>query len=545
MTVEHVVVLVVGMALAGICGMLLGQRRAQALSGPLLQELQTKLSQVPQQRELDRLQQEQQLRQTYDAELRKLEADWHSERTDLVAREQGLSTRLEEYARIEDRLEEERGELYEELRRLQLRLREVELSLTEQRAQKEEAERAATERSKLLEAAREQFRLEFSELSHKLLEEKTEKLGEQSQKLVEGTISPLREQLGDFRKKIEDVYDKEAKERVSLQTQVEQLHKQSQSLSQQALQLTQALKGQSKVRGTWGEQTLESLLESSGLHKGVEYEAQKSLLDADGARKQPDIIVNLPDARHIVIDSKVSLTAYLAYIRAETDEEQQSALRAHLTSLRAHVADLAKKDYASAVGEGSVDFVLLFVPIEPALLVALAEDPELFSQAYQKKVIIVGATTLLATLRTVEGIWRFERQSKNAEEIARQAGDLWDHLARTLESLESLGKHLEGAHESFEETMKRMTVGRGNLRRRAETLRQLGVRGKKELPSGMMKRLEAAEIEEIPSEPVPSEPSMTLPSEPSMTLPSEPSSERAQVAVHVQPLLLDWGKESA
>lgn len=529
MTVDHVVVLVVAMMLALICGLLLGQRRAQAQSGPLLQELQTKLSQVPQQRELELLQKEQQLRQEHDQQLRKLEADWQHERTDLVTQRQTLATQLEEYRRIEERLEDERGEQYEELRRLQGRLREAELSLTEQRAHREEADRAASERTKLLETAREQFRLEFSELSHKLLEEKTEKLGEQSQKLVEGTISPLREQLGDFRKKIEDVYDKEAKERVSLQTQVEQLHKQSQSLSQQALHLSQALKGQSKVRGTWGEQTLESLLDASGLHKGVEYEAQKSLLDADGARKQPDIIVNLPDARHIVIDSKVSLTAYLAYTSAETDEEQKSALRAHLASLRAHVADLAKKDYASAVGDGSVDFVLLFVPIEPALLVALSEDPELFSQAYQKKVIIVGSTTLLATLRTIEGIWRFERQSKNAEEIARQAGELWDHLARTLESLESLGKHLEGAHESFEETMKRMTVGRGNLRRRAETLRQLGVKGKKDLPPAMMKRLEAAEVEEIPSEP----------------LPSEPASEREQAAVHMQPLLPGWGKQSA
>lgn len=538
MTVGYVVVLVVAIVLALIggliCGLLMGQRRAHAQNGPLLQDLQTQLSQAPQQRELALLQQAAQLQQAQDAQVRKLEADFYKEKTDAVAREQALTTRLQEYERIEERLEEECGELYEELRRLQSRLREVELSLTEQRAHREEAERAASERSKLLESAREQFRLEFQALSQKLLEEKTEKLSEQSQKLVEGTISPLREQLGDFRKKIEDVYDKEAKERVSLQTQVEHLHKQSQSLSQQALHLTQALKGQSKVRGTWGEQTLESLLDASGLHKGLEYEAQKSLVDADGTRKQPDIIVNLPDARHIVIDSKVSLTAYLAYCSAETEDEQKAALRAHLSSLKGHVSDLAKKDYASTVGDGSVDFVLLFVPIEPALLLALQEDPELFSQAYQKKVIIVGSTTLLATLRTVEGIWRFERQSKNAEEIARQAGELWDHLSRTLESLESLGKHLEGAHDSFAETMKRMTVGRGNLRRRAETLRQLGVKGKKDLPMSMMKRLEAAEIEEIPSEPLPSESGS-----------SETQSEREQVAVHMQPLLLDFRKESA
>jgi DNA recombination protein RmuC len=430
------------------------------------------------------------------AERQALEGRWSSERATFAAREAALLARGEEHEHTSERLQRELDACEAHEQAVSARLHEVELELARQRVHASEAQRAADERMQLLSDAREQLRSEFRQLSQQIFTEKTERLDEHSQKLVAGVLQPLREQLGDFRKKIEDVYEKEVRDRVQLLTQIEQLHRHNQTLSQQALHLTQALKGQSKVRGMWGEQTLETLLEVSGLVKGVEYQTQKSFKTEDGSRRQPDVIINLPDHRQVVIDAKVSLNDYLAYCEAEDEQVRQDAARAHVGSLRGHVNDLATKDYAGLLGSGVVDFVLLFVPIEPALLVALQQDPELFSSAYRRKIIVVGSTTLLATLRTIEGIWRFERQSKNAEEIARQAGELWDHMARTLDSLEAVGKQIEGAQVHFDETIRRLATGRGNLRRRAEALRQLGVKGKKELPAALLSRLAAAEEEE-------------------------------------------------
>lgn len=433
------------------------------------------------------------LEQRAEAEQKEQQAKWNMEREKFAAQEAAFYARLHEHERNRERLEKERATWEARAQTMDARLRETEIALAKLRVQAEAGERTQEERIKLFAFAREELRSEFKQLSQQIFEEKTEKLGQHSEKLVEGVIFPLREQLGEFKKKIEDVYDKEAKDRVSLAAQVEQLHKHSQTLSQQALHLTQALTGQSKVRGMWGEQTLEALLEASGLVKGVEYVLQKTLKTEEGNRRQPDVIIHLPDKRHIVIDAKVSLLSYLAYCEGEDEDARQAAILGHLASLRAHIHDLSSKDYASLLGEGGVDFVLLFVPIEPALLVALKQDPELSIYAYRRKIILVGSTTLLATLRTIEGIWRFERQSKNAEEIARQAGELWDQMARTLESLDALGKNIDGAQAHFADTMKRLCTGRGNLKRRAEVLKQLGVKGKKEFPPAIMARLGSEE----------------------------------------------------
>ena len=433
----------------------------------------------------ERVQQQQQL----DVQRQTLEAQRSEERSGFASQQATLRALGDEHRRQSERLRDELTAREADVLDLTARLHEVELELTELRVRAHEAQRAAAERMQLLREAREQLRTEFKQLSQQILEDKTEKLSLHSQRLVEGTIGPLREQLGDFKRRIEDVYDKEAKDRVSLAAQVQQLHSLNQTLSQQALNLTQALKGQSKVRGDWGEQTLSALLEASGLLKGIEYETQKSFKNQDGARQQPDVIVHLPDQREVVIDAKVSLNAYLEYCESEDDESRQRAARAHVLSVHGHISDLAAKDYASLLGSRVVDFVLLFVPIEPALLVALAHDPSLFIDAYRRKIVIVGPSTLLSTLRTIEGLWRFERQGKNAEEIARQAGELWDHLARTLDSIGALGRHLDEARSSFDETLRRLSTGRGNLQRRAETLRQLGVKGKRELPVQVMARL--------------------------------------------------------
>ena len=472
MTVElnHPIVLFLLAAASLAIGMFWGRRRAIAAHAA------------------ERLQEQQQLA----AQRQIVEAQRSEERTSFASQQASLRALGDEHRRQSERLRDELTAREAEALDLTTRLHEVELELTELRVRAHEAQRAAAERMQLLREAREQLRTEFKQLSQQILDDKTEKLSLHSQRLVEGTIGPLREQLGDFKRRIEDVYDKEAKDRVSLAAQVQQLHSLNQTLSQQALNLTQALKGQSKVRGDWGEQTLTTLLEASGLLKGIEYETQKSFKNADGARRQPDVIVHLPDQREVVIDSKVSLNAYLDYCASEDEESRLRAARAHVLSLHGHISDLAAKDYASLLGPRAVDFVLLFVPIEPALLVALAHDQTLFTDAYRRKIVIVGPSTLMSTLRTIEGLWRFERQGKNAEEIARQAGELWDHLARTLDSIGALGRHLDEARSSFDETMRRLSTGRGSLKRRAETLRQLGVKGKRELPAQVMARLATA-----------------------------------------------------
>lgn len=463
----HIVFLVLGCIAGLLVGYLLGLRRGTSTGAAAVEQAQQQLM----------------------AQREGLEREWNEERRTQAVKAAEAQALVDEQKRNAARLQQEVGELKTSLAATKTELHEAQLALATEKTQAEAARLASEERLKILQEAREQFRTEFKALSQQIFEEKTEKLGEQSKKLVDGSIAPLREQLGEFKKKIEDVYDKESKDRISLATQVEQLHRQSQSLGQQALNLTQALRGQSKVRGAWGEQTLERLLEVSGLVRGIEFEPQKSLTTEEGNRRQPDVIIHLPDQRHVVIDAKVSLNGYQDYCDSESDDARQEAIRAHIASLRGHINDLAAKDYSRLVGDGVVDFVLLFVPIEPALLIALQEDPDLFSSAYRRRVVIVGSTTLLATLRTIEGIWRVERQSKHAEEIARQAGELWDSMARTLESLESLGKQLDGSQKYFNETMNRLSRGRGNLQGRADQLRQLGVKGKKELPTALMDRI--------------------------------------------------------
>lgn len=470
----HLVLLIVAAAVGLAVGLLLGLRRMRSASEAALQ----------------------QLRQQTEAQRQALESQWQAERAAAIAREAALHARSDEHHRNSERLQQERAAYETRAQTLSAHLKEVELELTEVRVRAVESQRSAEERMRLLNEAREQLRVEFKQLSQQIFDEKTERLDQQSKKLVESTILPLREQLGEFKKKIEDVYDKESKDRRSLEAQVQQLHSLNQTLGQQALSLTQALKGQSKVRGNWGEQTLETLLEASGLVKGSDYETQKSFRREDGGRSVPDVIVNLPEQRKIIIDAKVSLTDYLAYCESEEEEPRRAFARAHVASLRGHVSELAEKDYANLLKAQAIDFVLLFVPIEPALLIALQHESALFTDAYRRKIIIVGPSTLLATLRTIEGIWRLERQSKNAEEIARRAGELWDQMALTLESLASLGKHLESAHKSYEETISRLATGRANLKRRAEALRQLGIKGKKELSPAILARIEAAAVED-------------------------------------------------
>jgi DNA recombination protein RmuC len=356
----------------------------------------------------------------------------------------------------------------------------------------EQTRLAADEKLQLLGDAKQQLTREFQLLAQRIFEEKSERFAKQSQSSIEVTLNPLREQLADFRKRVEDVYDKESRDRASLRTELGHLKELNHRISEEALNLTRALKGDNKAQGNWGEVVLERVLEESGLRKGHEYETQLAVHSEDGRRRQPDVVVHLPDRKDIIIDAKVSLIAYERYCNAANETERDAALRQHIASVRAHVEGLSLKQYENLPGVNSLDFVLIFVPIEAAFLAALENDANVFREAYEKNIIVVSPTTLLATLRTVQTIWRYERQNANAEVIARQAGSLHDQFARVLEALQDLGKSLDKSRGAYELTMDRFARGKGNMVKRVSDMAKLGAKTKRTLPPELVERSDDA-----------------------------------------------------
>ncbi|MFK8020085.1 MAG: DNA recombination protein RmuC [Pseudomonadales bacterium] len=363
----------------------------------------------------------------------------------------------------------------------QSELSALDVRLTEER-------KAASEKLKILEDARERLSKEFEVLANRIFEDKSEKMLKSNKHALESTLSPLREQLSGFKQKVEDVYDKETRERLSLLHEVNSLKDLNQKMSADALNLTKALKGDNKQQGNWGELILERVLEGSGLKKGREYEVQVNLSSEDGKRRLPDVIVHLPDSRDLVIDSKVSLLDYERYCTAENEDDKRLALQAHTQSMRRHIKSLSIKDYAGLEGVRTLDFVFVFVPIEPAFLLAFEHDQGLFREAYDRNVIVVSPTTLLATLRTVQNLWRYDAQNKNAEKIASKAGGLHDQFVLVLESMEDMGRQLDKASSSYDSMMSRFSKGRGNLVNRTRELEKLGAKTKRQIPESTSDR---------------------------------------------------------
>lgn len=345
---------------------------------------------------------------------------------------------------------------------------------------------AASEKLELLQKARKQLEDEFSNLANRIFEEKSERFLKTNKETLAATLDPLRTQLKDFRSKVEDVYDRETRDRLSLKHELTALKELNQRMSEDAVNLTRALKGDKKTQGNWGEIVLERVLEESGLRKGHEYETQFSATSGDGQRRQPDVVVRLPEGRDIVVDSKVSLVAYDRYIGCEDEVERKQALAEHVQAVKQHIDGLSLKEYEQLEGINSLDFVLLFIPIESAFMAAFDSDPSMFTRAYDKQIIVVSPTTLLATLRTVQTLWRYEHQNRNAEKIAAQAGAIHDQFALVLESLADLGRHIDRAHESWDKTRARLSTGRGNLVKRVMDLEKLGARTRRELPRQMI-----------------------------------------------------------
>jgi len=326
-----------------------------------------------------------------------------------------------------------------------------------------------------------QMKLEFENLSSRLLEEKSEKFLEKNQQSLTALLGPLRERLGEFRERMETLHTEEEKSTSALVEQLRHLRELNQQMAEETGHLTNALKGQSKSQGSWGELVLERILEKSGLTSGLEYETQTSHRDADGSRKMPDVIIRLPEGKCLIIDAKVSLTAYERSVNAETEASRLAALREHAGSLRRHIDELSHKDYAGLAELQTPDFVLMFVPIEPALSLALQHDPSLYGDAFDKNVILVSSSTLLVSLRAVESVWRHHKQTLNAQEIARQAGNLHDAFVNFTETLQEIGNRLEQARGAYDLALTRLTTGRGNLVKRTLDLQKLGARGEKQL----------------------------------------------------------------
>lgn len=390
---------------------------------------------------------------------------------------------------VHDKLQEQADLHRDDLMEKEAQLRQ----LTGDLASRDSALRYAEEKLQTLkeeiEALQLRSRIEFENISNRLLDEKSIKFGAQNQQQMQELLSPLREQIKVFEDSIEKKFVEETKERSALKKEIELLRDLNQQLSQDAGNLANALKGDSKTQGDWGEFQLELLLEKAGLVKGMHYRSQVSFRDDDGQIKRPDFIIYLPDGKHLIIDSKVSLTAYERFFNAEKPEKQEKHLREHVDSLRQHINDLNSKNYQSLYQINTPDYLLLFVPIEPAFNAAVRHDGRLFTEALDKNIVIVTTSTLLATMRTIAYIWKQEKQTRNVLEIARQGGLLYDRFCAFIEDLKTVGQRIEAAQGAWHDAMNKLVNARRHgdtLVGRAEKIRELGARTTRQLPPEML-----------------------------------------------------------
>ena len=397
------------------------------------------------------------------------------------ARATAAETRAERLPLVEGRLQEAE----QQLTLLNSQIATLNTQLTQERSQN--AEKLA-----LLQSAREELSSQFKNLANDILEEKSKRFSEQNQQSLGQLLEPLKTRLQEFQGKVEQVYVQEGKDRSALAEQVRQLMELNRTVSQEANNLTRALKGSNKTQGNWGELILERVLETAGLRKGEEFDVQESHTTGDGRRLQPDVVLHLPEDRHLVIDAKATLVAYEDYANAEDDKHREVALKRHLDAVRAHIKGLSEKNYQDLYGIKSLDFVLMFIPIEPAFMLAVTHDRDLFMDAWNKNVLLVSPSTLLFVVRTVASLWRQEAQNRNAQDIAKRGAELYDKLAGFVEDMESLGNRLSQAQKDYDGAINKLSTGRGNLIRQAEMLKKLGVKPSKSLPAPMVEQANEA-----------------------------------------------------
>lgn len=330
---------------------------------------------------------------------------------------------------------------------------------------------------------------QFENIASKIVFDNSQRIQQQHKEKLDDILNPLKEKIDKFENKVDQTHKENVRENQSLKEQIVILQKLNQTIGDEAKNLTTALKGQSKTQGTWGELILEKVLEKSGLIKGREYLVQESKTNEDGKRYQPDVVINLPDQKNLVIDAKVSLNAYERYCSSATEQEKALALKEHLLSIRKHIRELSEKNYHHLYEVNSLDFVLMFIPVEPAFALAMEADYDLFSEAFERNIVLVTTSTLLATLKTIASIWRVEYQNRNAMEIAKQGGDLYDKFVNLINELLDLGKKMKDSQKAYEDTMIKLT-GRGNLVTKVENIKKLGAKTTKVMPIAVLQRAE-------------------------------------------------------
>jgi DNA recombination protein RmuC len=391
----------------------------------------------------------------------------------------------------------------EKSRALLLQLNELKTSLTDERRKVLEANNnlAAAEadyrnlqeklqdQKKEIESTHEKLALQFKNLANEIFEEKSKKFTEQNKSNLFDLLKPLGEKLVDFEKKVEETHKDTISRNSALREQVENLQKLNVQMTREAENLTRALRGDSKTQGAWGEFILESILEKSGLERDREYFVQESFTTVEG-RLRPDVIIRLPESKHVIIDSKVSLTAYNNFVNSSSEEEKVIHLKGHLTSLRQHMKLLGDKNYQKNISESSLDFVIMFIPIEPAYILAIQSEKSLYEEALERRIVFVSPTLLIPSLQLIKNTWKQEYQTRHVLEIANKAGDLYDKFVGFTEDLITMGRHLDLSKKAYEESMKKISMGSGNLVRRVEDLKKLGAKASKNIDANLVKRSE-------------------------------------------------------
>lgn len=387
-------------------------------------------------------------------------------------------------------LQNELNELKPTLEKERLKIISLTSNLSTTEADYRNLQEKLTDQKKELTQLQEKFSIEFKNLANEILEEKTKKFTDQNKINMGELLNPLKEKITTFEQKVEQSNKENLQNNTALREQIKGLKELNQQITKEAENLTKALKGDTKTQGNWGEFILESILQKSGLEKNREYNVQESLTNEDGKRYQPDVVIKLPDNKNIIVDSKVSLIAYERFVNGENEEDQAIQLKMHIQSIRKHIKDLSEKNYQNLYGVEGLDFVLLFVPIEPAFGLAVQHDNELFTDAYDKNIVIVSPTTLIATLRTISNIWKNEYQNRNALEIARQGGNLYDKFVAFTEDLKNVGRHMDASQKVYVEAMKKLVDGSGNLVTRAQKIKDLGAKTSKQMDQKLIDRAE-------------------------------------------------------